>query len=167
MRLTFLALFLCTCLSAMCQPMAPVPKTSERAGQNPQGSQPWTECNSSMPDLSISNLTPRTQEHRFSAPTTWLWNDAQMDSNNLFQSPNSNSEARIGSKNAFPFCFCKSPEQSCSLVAQNGEPNPYQMLFRQWPNAKVEPIPTQWPNAKFERIPTEWPDFKMMPIQSR
>jgi hypothetical protein len=167
MRMTILALFLGTGVAAMCQSMAPAPKAPENAGENPQRTKPLTDCKTITPDFSMLSFATLKGERQSGVPASWHWNDGQVDSKNIFHDPFAGADARISPTNTFSSSSSNSAVPSCTLVAQNWQPSIYEMLFPQWPNAKLEPIPTQWPNAKFEPIPTEWPSFKMTPITSQ
>lgn len=52
------------------------------------------------------------------------------------------------------------------LLAENVYPSRPSILS-QWPNLKIEPIPTQWLNAKAEPIPSQWPNLKVLPIDAQ
>lgn len=161
MRLIILALFLCAGAVGMCQSVAPAPQTSARVDESRQGTQQQTDCKKASPDFSISGFAPRQGVRRFAVPA-WNWVDAQVDSKSAFHSPLSVPTAK-----------------SCPLFATNGESTfdqgPYRQWFQAklepistpWPNAKLEPIPTEWPNAKFEPIPTDWPSLKVLPMAFR
>lgn len=150
MRSAFLALILCAGVVATCQSLAPAPKTDQRVIEDSQGIQSRANCKNAMPDISVLGFAPLKEEPRFTAPAIWHMNSAQAASK--FPFPLSPSNLRV---------------QPYTLLAQNEGPNSYQMPFRQWPNAKVEPIPTRWPNAKFEPIPTEWPSLRTVPVTSQ
>jgi hypothetical protein len=167
MRMTILALFLGTCVAAMCQSMAPAPKASENAGENPQRTKLRTDCKTTTPDFSMLSSATQRGDRQSDGTATWQWSDGQVDSKNPFRSLLAGADWQITSKNTFPSSPSNSAVQSCTLVAQWGQPSFYEMLFPQWPNAKLEPIPTQWFQAKLEPIPTVWPRFEMVPIKSR
>jgi hypothetical protein len=165
--MTILALFLGTGVATMCQSMAPGPKASENAGENPQRTKPGTDRKTTTPDFSMLSLATLKGERQSDVPATWHWNEGQVDSKNTFHSLFAGADGQINLKNAFPSSSSDSAVQCCTFLAQNGQPRFYEMLFPQWPNAKLEPIPTQWPNAKLEPIPTVWPSFMMAPITSQ
>jgi hypothetical protein len=173
MRMTILALFFCTCVAAMCQSMAPAPKASENSGEDPQHTKLKTDCNTTRPDFSMLSSATLRGDRQSDVPATWQWNDGQVDSKNPFHSLFADgqislfADGQITSKNTSPSSPSNSAVQSCTLVAQWGQPNFYEMRFSRWPYAKLEPIPTQWPKVKLEPIPTVWPRFEMVPIMSR
>jgi hypothetical protein len=167
MRMTILALFLGTCVAAMCQSMAPAPKASENEGESSQHTKLRTDCKTTTPDLSMLSSATLRGDRQSDVPATWQWNDGQIDFKNPFHSLFAGAHGQITSKNTFPSSPSNSAVQSCTLVAQWGQPNFYELLFPQWPNAKLEPIPSQWPKANLEPIPTVWPRFEMVPIMSR
>lgn len=77
----------------------------------------------------------------------WQRESAQKDSKMRFQLSQQRTEATF----------------EAPLLAENASPIRPNALS-QWPNLKVEPIPTQWFNAKAESIPTQWPNLKMLAI---
>jgi hypothetical protein len=167
MRVVLLALSLSTGAAALCQSAAPAPTKPERSGENSQGAQLGMDCKKLTPDLSIPSFAPRIGDRRSSAPAPWHWDEVEADSKNIFHLPFFGPERQINSKNAFPSAVLNSEAMSCTLVAQSGVSSFDRRLFRQWPNAKLEPIPTQWPNARFEQIPTGWSGLKKAPITSQ
>jgi hypothetical protein len=161
MRLKILVLFLCAGVVGMCQSVAPAPRTSAQVDESRQGIQQRMDCKRASSDFSISGFASQQGAPRFEVPAQ-NWNGAQVDSKSTFHSP-----------------FLIPTAKSCPLFAANGEftfdQGPYRQWFQAkldpiptpWPNAKLVPIPTEWPNAKFEAIPTDWPNLKVAPVASR
>ena len=167
MRMATLALFFGTGVAAMCQSMAPASNAHENAGENPQYTEPLRDCRTIAPDFSMLSFATLKGERQSGVPATWHWNDAQVDSKNIFHYPFAGADAQINPTNTLSSSSSNSVVPSSTLVAQNWQQSIDEMPFRQWSNAKLEPIPTQWPNAKLEPIPTEWPSFEMTLITSQ
>ena len=55
---------------------------------------------------------------------------------------------------------------SCGPERDASDFIPIPRQLQQWPNAKLEQIPTQWPNLKLEEIPTQWPQLSFNAIKS-
>jgi hypothetical protein len=167
MRMATLALFFGTGVAAMCQSMAPASNAPENAGENPQYIKPLKHCKTITPDFFMLSFATPKGERQSGVPATWHWNDAQVDSKNIFHSPFAGAGAQINPTNTFFSSSSNSVVPSGTLGAQNWQQSMDEMPFRQWSNVKLEPIPTQWPNAKLEPIPSEWPGFKMTLITSQ
>jgi hypothetical protein len=138
MRLTFLALFLCSGVTALCQSTAPAPAKPEKSVENPSNNQTLSDNMKLSRELSIPSFAPVTEKHRFNLPTTWSWDNAQSSPKKISPSPFLNSE----------------------IVTLHID-------GAQWPNLKREPIPTQWSNLTVQQIPTDWPNLKMVLIASQ
>jgi hypothetical protein len=166
MHFKIVAFFLCTGVTAICQATAPA--TPEKRGGIQQDAQLGTNCLTERltPGFSVPSFALQTGDRQSSASPRWDWNDTQVHSKNVFRAPVPGSAGQVNSKNAFPSLVLNSEAKSCTLVAQSGLPGSDQTLFKQWPNAKTEPIPTEWPNAKIEKIPTEWPNLKFVPVHT-
>jgi hypothetical protein len=119
MRMTILALFLGTGVAATCQSLAPAPKAPEDTREIPQLTKPWTDCKTTTPDFSMLSFATLKWERQSGVPTTWHWNDGQVDSKNLFHYPFAGADAQMNSKSTSPSSSSNSAVQSCMLVAQN------------------------------------------------
>ena len=137
MRLTILALFLCTSSMAICQSF---PKPPAKSGTQAKS---IVEPGRRFSDLSPNWLTSPTMPVQTNPGASSGWNSPQRDWKINPQQP-------LSLPGEQPF--------GKILIARNEHPDP------QVPNPKVQPIPTQWPKAKVEPIPTKLPNFKLLPI---
>lgn len=147
MRLAILSLFLCGGLMAYCQSTPSGSASSDKQWKVPSSTSTWMDFDKLPPSRQKSNLDSSNTFTLPNAGFLWQRESAQKDAKIPFQL----SQQRTGAAFEAP------------LLAENVSPFRPNTLA-QWPNLKVEPIPTQWFNAKAESIPTQWPNLKMLAI---
>lgn len=140
MRISILALFLCSSTIAFCQSTASGFQTPDKLWPLP-----------AQPSAAVGQLSPAWQPSGAGtekAGTTFFeWDQTQIDPKTSFK--------LILPRTTEPFAN--------AFVAKNDSAIP--KLFKPWPNINAEPIPTQWPNARAEKIPTQWPNLKFLRIK--
>jgi hypothetical protein len=154
MRSFLLALFLAAPIAAFCQSSAPASAVLPAPGNDRQATPPSMPCNIFSLKASAQCEQAQTNELHFGTKAASQWNAPRVDSSDLLQMPSLSVGAPL----------------SHSLAAQNRMlPDffPIPRQFQQWPNAKLEQIPTQWPNLRLEEIPTQWPKLKLGEITAQ
>jgi hypothetical protein len=147
MRLAILSLFLCGGMMAYCQSTPSGSARSDKQWKVPSSTSTWMDFDKLPPSRPRNILDSSKTFTLPNAGFLWQRDSAQNGSKMHFQS----SQQRTGAAFQTP------------LLAENVSPLRPSFLS-QWPNLKVEPIPTQWFNAKAESIPTQWPNLKMLAI---
>jgi hypothetical protein len=150
MRLAILSLFLSVGIMAHGQSTASGSASPDQQWKGPSSTSVWREFDKLPPRWQVGITGP---VNTFTPPdTSFLWQEenAQGDSRMHFHLPQLDTGAALETQ----------------FLAQNVYPSRSNILS-QWPNLKIEPIPTQWPNAKLEAIPTQWADLTLLPADTR
>lgn len=144
-RFALFALFLCLCVTGLCQSTivapesAPIDKAVISPGQFTFGSGSF--------GLNSSSNEPGKMNACDGVRADQTQPSAQPGANPLSHLP------------------CLDVSRFAELARVNAPAFP--VSNRPWQSGKTEPIPTQWPNAKVEQIPTTWANLKLAPVQDQ